>query len=132
MLCGKREEVRAALVARFAGAPRVRVLGIIDRMPELLARRGRAGPIDGRPDGDGGARHGILGHLVRLGARSHPRNNAAFADHGMAQVAQNRDELRAAVHAALQRRAAPDLSFRALPTAAQVVVERFGAQAGAA
>ena len=37
LLCGSREEVRGALAARFAGAPRVRVLGFIDRMPELLA-----------------------------------------------------------------------------------------------
>ena len=58
--------------------------------------------------------------------RGHVRaNNAAFARHGMAQVAGDRGELGAALRTALAAGAARDPSFAALPTAAQVVLERF-------
>ena len=64
--------------------------------------------------------------------RGHIRaNNAAFVRHGMARVASDRGELRAALRSALAAPAAPDPAFRALPTAAQAVLERFGAQVGA-
>jgi UDP-N-acetylglucosamine:LPS N-acetylglucosamine transferase len=132
VLCGSREEVRAAVAARFDGAPRVRVLGFIDRMPELLAA---ADVLVHSTAGLTVMEALVTGcSVISYGwGRGHIRaNNAAFAQHGMAQVARNRDELRAALRKALQRRAAPDLSFRVLPTAAQVVLERFGAQAGAA
>jgi UDP-N-acetylglucosamine:LPS N-acetylglucosamine transferase len=61
--------------------------------------------------------------------RGHIRaNNAAFVRHGMAQVAGDRRGLGAALRVALAERAAPEPSFAALPTAAEVVLARFGAQ----
>lgn len=132
VLCGSRVEVRSRIEARFAGSGRVRALGFTDRMPAVLAAadvliHSTAGLtvmealITGCP-------------VISYGwGRGHIRaNNTAFARHGMAQVARTRAELRVALRRALAADTVPDQTFRALPTAAQVVLERFAAQTVAA
>ncbi|MEO8690984.1 MAG: glycosyltransferase [Solirubrobacteraceae bacterium] len=129
VLCGSRDDVRAALEARFAGSPRVRVLGFSGRMPDVLAA---ADVLIHSTAGLTVMEALVTGcAVISYGwGRGHIRaNNAAFARHGMARVAGDRGELRAALAAALAAPGAPDPSFAALPTAAQVVLERFGAQA---
>ena len=125
LLCGSREEVRGALAARFAGAPRVRVLGFIDRMPELLAA---ADVLIHSTAGLTVMEALVAGcSVISYGwGRGHIRaNNRAFALHGMAQVARDRAELRTALRVALAAPADRDRSFASLPTAAQIVLERF-------
>jgi UDP-N-acetylglucosamine:LPS N-acetylglucosamine transferase len=125
LLCGSREEVRAALAARFAGAPRVRVLGFIDRMPELLAA---ADVLIHSTAGLTVMEALVTGcSVISYGwGRGHIRaNNRAFALHGLTQVARDRAELRTALRVALAAPAGRDHSFVSLPTAAQVVLERF-------
>ena len=119
LLCGSREEVRAALAARFAGAPRVRVLGFIDRMPELLA----AADVLIHSTAGLTVMEALVAacSVISYGwGRGHIRaNNRAFALHGMAQVARDRAELRTALRVALAAPAGRDRSFVSLPTAAQ-------------
>jgi processive 1,2-diacylglycerol beta-glucosyltransferase len=131
VLCGSRDDVRTQLAARFAGEDRVRVLGFTDRMPDFLAA---ADVLIHSTAGLTVMEALVTGcSVISYGwGRGHIRaNNAAFARHGMARVAADRGELRAALRSALAAPAAPDAAFRALPTAAQVVLERFGAQVGA-
>ena len=128
VLCGTRDPVREALERRFGGSSRVRLLGFTDRMPELLAA------ADALVHSTAGLT--VMEALVAgcpvisygWGAGHIRANNEAFARHGMARVARDRPELAAALRAALAERPEPDRSFAALPTAAQVVLERFGAQ----
>jgi processive 1,2-diacylglycerol beta-glucosyltransferase len=129
VLGGSRDDVRAALAARFAGEPRLRVLGFTDRMPDVLAA---ADVLIHSTAGLTVMEALVCGcSVISYGwGRGHIRaNNAAFARHGMAQVARDRRELAAALRVALAAPSQPDPSFAALPTAAQVVLERFGAQA---
>jgi processive 1,2-diacylglycerol beta-glucosyltransferase len=129
VLCGSRDDVRARLQARFAASGRVRVLGFTDRMPDVLAA---ADVLIHSTAGLTVMEALVTGcSVISYGwGRGHIRaNNAAFARHGMARVAGTRGELREALAAALTAGAEPDPSFRALPTAAQVVLERFEAQA---
>ena len=131
VLCGSRDDVRAQLAARFAAAERVRVLGFTDRMPDFLAA---ADVLIHSTAGLTVMEALVTGcSVISYGwGRGHIRaNNAAFVRHGMARVASDRGELRAALRSALAAPAAPDPAFRALPTAAEAVLERFGAQVGA-
>ena len=128
VLGGSRDDVRAALAARFAGTPRLRVLGFTDRCPTVLAA---ADVLIHSTAGLTVMEALVCGcSVISYGwGRGHIRaNNAAFARHGMAQVARDRRELAAALGAALAARPGRDASFAMLPTAAQVVLERFGAQ----
>jgi UDP-N-acetylglucosamine:LPS N-acetylglucosamine transferase len=127
VLCGTNEALRETLGERFAGrGGRVRVWGFTERMPELLAA------ADALVHSTAGLT--VLEALVRgcppisYGwGRGHIRaNNRAFTRLGLAAVAKDRGELRTALARALATRPAPDTSFGALPTAAQVVLERWG------
>ena len=132
VLCGSRDDVRSGIEARFAGSGRVRVLGFTDRMPDVLAA---ADVLIHSTAGLTVMEALVTGcAVISYGwGRGHIRaNNAAFARHGMAQVARTRAELRVALRRALAADTAPDQTFRALPTAAQVVLERFAAQTVAA
>jgi UDP-N-acetylglucosamine:LPS N-acetylglucosamine transferase len=128
LLCGSRDDVRATLEARFAASERVRVLGFTDRMPDVLAA---ADVLIHSTAGLTVMEALVTGcAVISYGwGRGHIRaNNAAFARHGMAQVAGTRAELRDALRTALAADTAPDPSFRSLPTAAQVVLERYAAE----
>ena len=72
-LCGRMEDVRARLAARFAGESRLRALGFTEVMGDWLAAARRPHPLDRGPDGARGDHPRLPGHLLRLGARAHPR-----------------------------------------------------------
>ena len=72
-LCGRMEDVRAALAARFAGESRLRALGFTEVMGDWLAAARRPRPLDRGADGAGGDDPRLPGDLLRLGARAHPR-----------------------------------------------------------
>ena len=125
-LCGRNEPVRRSLEARNGAEPRARVMGFTDRMGDLLAA------ADALVHSTAGLT--VLEAHVRgcptisYGwGRAHIRaNNEAFARFGLAEVALDRPQLRAALARALERRSEPDLSFAELPSAASVVLDRVG------
>lgn len=125
VLCGSNEALRERLAARFAGErERVEVWGFSDRLPELFAA------ADALVHSTAGLT--ILEALMRgLPAisygwgRGHIRaNNEAYARFGLAEVAADRAQLRAALGRALAARREPDLSLAALPSAAEVILAR--------
>jgi processive 1,2-diacylglycerol beta-glucosyltransferase len=129
VLCGRHDALRERLRARFDAHPRVRVLGFTDRMPDLLAAadalvHSTAGltVLEAIQRGCPAISYGWGHGHIRV-------NNRAFAAHGLADVATTPRALAAALQRALAARTAPDLSFAALPAAADVILERF---AGAA
>ncbi|MFL5843194.1 MAG: MGDG synthase family glycosyltransferase [Solirubrobacteraceae bacterium] len=121
VLCGSNEALRTRMAARGD----VDAWGFTDRMPELFAAadaliHSTAGltMLEALMRGLPAISYGWgLGH-IRL-------NNEAYARFGLAQVATDRAALGAALDRALASRPGPDLSFAALPTAAEVVLRRF-------
>ena len=119
--------MRAEIDARFAGEPRVRTVGFTDRMCDLLA----AGDVLIHST----AGLTVLEALMRgtspisygWGMAHIRTNNREFARHGLADVAQTPEELRAAIERALRNPRQPDLSARQRPTAASVVLEAAAA-----
>jgi UDP-N-acetylglucosamine:LPS N-acetylglucosamine transferase len=123
-LCGRNDALRRRVADRFAGQPRVRSLGFVERMAEVMAAADvlvhstagltvlEAWMLGCRPISYGWG----IGH-IRL-------NNRAFRRFGIAEVVPRKSELTAAVGRAL---AAPRVSrveeFARLPSAAQVVLE---------
>jgi processive 1,2-diacylglycerol beta-glucosyltransferase len=125
VLCGRNDGLLARMRARFGGDARVTALGFTDRMPDILAAgdclvHSTAGLTvleaiqRGCPVISYGWGHGH----IRV-------NNRAFAAHGLAAVATTPAALATALRRALASRGEPDLSFAALPRAADVVLERF-------
>jgi processive 1,2-diacylglycerol beta-glucosyltransferase len=121
-LCGRNEDLRVELAGRFGDEPRVRVEGFTEAMPVWLAA------ADALVHSTGGLT--VLEALMRgcppisYGwGRGHVRtNNAAFRRFGLADVAESRAELRAAIARALARgRLAPN-SFLDIPSAASFVL----------
>jgi UDP-N-acetylglucosamine:LPS N-acetylglucosamine transferase len=122
LLCGRSEAVRAALGSRFAGEPRVIVLGFSDRMPELMAA------ADVLVHSTAGLT--VLEALMR-GCRvisygwghAHIRvNNRAFERFGLARVASSREELAVALAGAVAEPSRPDGSLAGLPAASSAVL----------
>jgi processive 1,2-diacylglycerol beta-glucosyltransferase len=122
-LCGRNETVHADLEGRFGADPRVHVWGFTERMSDLLAA---ADALVHSTAGLTVLEAHVRGcPIVSYGwGRGHIRaNNRAFVRFGLADVAHDRGQLRAALARALRERNAPDLSFARLPTAASVVLE---------
>ena len=121
-LCGRNEDLRARLLARYAGEERVRVVGFTEQMSEWLA----AG--DALVHSTGGLT--VLEAYVRgcptisYGwGRGHIRaNNAAFRRYGIAQVVESKRDLDRALRGALATRNAPGLALAAMPSAASLVL----------
>ena len=128
VLCGHDEALAGRLLARF-GRERLVTLGFTDRMPEVLQAGDVLRPLDRRADRHGGARARLPRGLLRLGGRppagQQRRLRPPWAGGGRRLPAGPR--ARAARRAGAPRR--PDPSFAALPTAAAVVLEAFGAAA---
>lgn len=126
VLCGHREDVRAAMAARFAGDPAVRVWGFTDDMPLLLAA---ADVLVHATAGLTVLEALMCGcRVVSYGwGRGHIRaNNRAYAEHGLAAVAADRAALDPAISEALARGPAPP--YRPdLPHAADLVIASAGA-----
>jgi UDP-N-acetylglucosamine:LPS N-acetylglucosamine transferase len=122
-LCGRNEEIRAALERRFAGDPRVRVEGFTEEMSDWLAAAdvlvhstGGLTMLEAEMRGCPAVSYGWGRGHVRL-------HNRAFRHFGLAVVATDPPELRAAVAAALLRgRASSD--FSGYPSAASLILER--------
>jgi processive 1,2-diacylglycerol beta-glucosyltransferase len=121
-LCGRNEELRAALGHRFAGDTRVVVEGFTERMPDWFAAadllvHSTAGltVLEALMSGCGVVSYGWgVGH-VRV-------NNEAFVKFGLAEVARSRAELGPAMRRALAEKPSADGSFASLPSAASVVL----------
>jgi len=121
-LCGRNEQLRERVSERFAGDPRVRVLGFTNRMGEILAASDvlihssvgltvleaivRGCPVISYGFG--------YGH-VRV-------SNHALERFKLAQVATSADELGPAIERALTERPEPDSSFAARPTSAAMIL----------
>jgi processive 1,2-diacylglycerol beta-glucosyltransferase len=126
-LCGRNEGLRARVARRFARDPRVRVEGFTEQMPDWLAA------ADALVHATGGLT--VLEALMRgcpaisYGwGRGHVRlNNNAFRRFELAQVAETRAELHAALAAALAGGRTRTDSFEDLPSAASLVLEVAGA-----
>ena len=126
VLCGRDETLAGRLTARF-GHARLMTLGFTDRMPEVLQA---ADVLVHSTAGLTVMEALVLGCPVvsyGWGAGHLRANDAAFARHGLAAVAGSRPALAAALRDALGHPRRPDPSFAALPTAASVVLEAFGA-----
>jgi processive 1,2-diacylglycerol beta-glucosyltransferase len=126
ILCGTSEARRLELTARFAGQERVRAMGFTDRMPDVLAA---ADVLIHSTAGLTVMEALIVGcRVISYGwGVAHIRaNNAAFAEHGHATVVGDRAGLRAAVLDAFANPGVPDPGFARLPTAAEVVAQRYG------
>lgn len=124
VLCGTNDEVRGRIAGRFGG-DRVQAWGFTDRMPELFA----AGDALIHSTAGLTMLEALMRGLPAISygwGRGHIRlNNEAYARFGLAEVAGDRRALGAALDRALTARPEPDLSFAALPTAAEVVLRRF-------
>lgn len=121
-LCGRNDDVRARLLDRYAGNPRVRIVGFTEQMSEWLAA------ADALIHSTGGLT--VLEAYVRgcptisYGwGRGHIRaNNEAFRKHGIADVVGSERELASALRGALGSRRAPGFALAALPSAASLVL----------
>jgi UDP-glucose 4-epimerase len=121
-LCGRNQQLRERVSERFAGDPRVRVLGFTNRMGEILAASNvlihssvgltvleaiiRGCPVISYGFG--------YGH-VRV-------SNHALERFKLAQVATSSAELGPAIERALAERPEPDPSFAARPTSAAMIL----------
>jgi len=121
-LCGRNEQLRERVSGRFAGDPRVRVLGFTNRMGEILAASNalihssvgltvleaivRGCPVISYGFG--------YGH-VRV-------SNHALERFKLAQVATSAAELGPAIERALAQQPEPDTSFAARPTSAAMIL----------
>jgi processive 1,2-diacylglycerol beta-glucosyltransferase len=121
-LCGRNDELRARLGARYAAEPRVRLVGFTEQMAEWLAAS------DALVHSTGGLT--VFEAYVRgcptisYGwGRGHIRaNNAGFRRYGIAEVVETEDELARALRGAIEARRAPGLALAALPSGASLVL----------
>lgn len=124
ILCGRNDELAERMAAAFSGEPRVHVSGFTDHMSELFAA---ADVLVHSTAGLTVLEAWIRGcRVVSYGwGVAHIRaNNAGFVRHGIARVARDRRELRAALEAAVgEQRVERHEQFADLPSAARVVLE---------
>jgi len=121
-LCGRNEELRERLADRFRNRERARVEGFTDAMPDWMAA------ADALVHSTGGLT--VLEALMQgcpaisYGwGRGHLRvNNRAFVRFGLAEVVDNRPELRSALARALAGGRTSTTSFSCLPSAASIVL----------
>jgi UDP-N-acetylglucosamine:LPS N-acetylglucosamine transferase len=126
VMCGRNDELRARVGARYASEPRVRAIGFTDRVPELFSAadvlvHSTAGltVLEAHLSGCATISYGW--------GRGHIRaNNRAFLRYGLADVAATRAQLGPALERALERPRSAGRGLGGLPTAASVVCERFG------
>jgi processive 1,2-diacylglycerol beta-glucosyltransferase len=127
VMCGRNEQLRARLTARFGGEQRVVPIGFTTQVPELFAA---ADTLVHSTAGLTVLEAWVLGcPTISYGwGRGHIRaNNRAYVRYGIADVARDRDELSGALRRALAAPRSPDPGFARLPVAADVVLELIGA-----
>ncbi|MBJ7342753.1 MAG: hypothetical protein JHC46_04090 [Solirubrobacteraceae bacterium] len=122
ILCGRSEQVQARLSKAFALAPRAKVVGFTERMPELLAAadvlvHSTAGltAFEARVRGCQLISYGWGVAHIRL-------NNEAYEQFALAEVAPDRSALAGALTRALQRPRTIDLAYGERPSAAAEVL----------
>ena len=121
-LCGRNEQLRERVAQRFAGDPRVRVLGFTNRMGEILAAS------DALVHSSVGLT--VLEAIIRgcpvisygFGYGHVRVSNHALEHFKLAQVATSSEDLAPAIERALAERPEPDPSFAARPTSAAMIL----------
>lgn len=128
--CGRSEDTRAAVAARFATEPRVRVIGFTNRMSALLS----AGDVLVHSSAGLTVLEGLLCgcRVISYGwGVAHIRlNNRAFRRFGLAWTARTPDQLRAMVARALAEPAPAPPRLADLPSAAALVLREAWVPAG--
>jgi processive 1,2-diacylglycerol beta-glucosyltransferase len=122
ILCGRSEAIHRHLSEAFAMAPRAKVVGFTERMPELLAA---ADVLIHSTAGLTAFEARIRGcQLISYGwGVAHIRlNNEAYERFGLAEVAPDRSSLADALARALQRPRTADLAYGERPSAAAEVL----------
>ena len=128
-VAGRNDEVRERLEARFAGEPRVRVLGFTDRMRDLIAAAdalvhsgGGVTCLEGLVTGCPTVLYGMPPGHWRANARG-------MASLGVARVARSPRDLRTALGAALEA-PAPAVPYGSTSSAASLVLATSSAGNG--
>ncbi len=121
-LCGHNDNVRARVAQRFAGDPRLRLMGFTDRMGDVLA----AGDVLIHST----AGLTVLEAIIRgcpvisygFGYGHVRASNQALQRFGLAQVATKQRDLAPALQRALEHRPEPNDSFARRPTTASLIL----------
>jgi UDP-glucose 4-epimerase len=121
-LCGRNDKLRAKVVARFGGEPRLRVMGFTDRMGDVLAA------ADALVHSSAGLT--VLEAIIRgcpvvsygFGVGHVRASNAALERFKLAQVARRETDLKADIARALEGRPDPDASFARRPPTASYIL----------
>jgi processive 1,2-diacylglycerol beta-glucosyltransferase len=121
-LCGRNDKLRAKVTARFAGEPRLRVMGFTDRMGDVLAA------ADVLVHSSAGLT--VLEAIIRgcpvvsygFGVGHVRASNTALERFKLAQVARKQRDLGPAIARALEHRPEPDGSFARRPSTASLII----------
>jgi UDP-glucose 4-epimerase len=121
-LCGRNDKLRARVSTRFAGEPRLRVMGFTDRMGDVLAAS------DALVHSSAGLT--VLEAIIRgcpvisygFGYGHVRASNAALQRFGLAQVARTQQDIGPALERALVRRPDPDGRFARRPSTASLIL----------
>ncbi|HEY5188122.1 MAG TPA: NAD-dependent epimerase/dehydratase family protein, partial [Solirubrobacteraceae bacterium] len=121
-LCGRNDKTRARVAQRFAGEPRLRVMGFTDRMGDVLAA------ADVLVHSSAGLT--VLEAIIRgcpvvsygFGVGHVRASNSALERFKLAQVARRERDLEPAIARALEMETEPDTSFARRPSTASLIL----------
>ncbi len=121
-LCGRNDKLRAKVARRFAGEPRLRIMGFTDRMGDVLAA------ADVLVHSSAGLT--VLEAIIRgcpvvsygFGVGHVRASNTALERFELAQVARNKRELGPKIGRALDLRTEPDPRFARRPSTASLIL----------
>jgi UDP-glucose 4-epimerase len=121
-LCGRNDYLRARVAQRFAGDPRLRLMGFTDRMGDVLAA------ADALIHSSVGLT--VLEAIIRgcpvisygFGYGHVKESNRALERFGLAQVAREQSDIAPALERALAHRPEPDGSFARRPSTASLIL----------
>jgi UDP-glucose 4-epimerase len=121
-LCGRNDKLRAKVVQRFGGEPRLRVMGFTDRMGDVLAA------ADVLVHSSAGLT--VLEAIIRgcpvvsygFGVGHVRASNAALERFKLAQVARREHDLEPDIARALEQHPEPDGSFARRPSTASLIL----------
>ncbi|MGI8429944.1 MAG: NAD-dependent epimerase/dehydratase family protein [Solirubrobacteraceae bacterium] len=121
-LCGRNDKLRAKIAKRFAGEPRLKLMGFTDRMGDVLAAS------DALVHSSAGLT--VLEAIIRgcpvvsygFGYGHVRASNAALERFGLAQVARSEQDLAPALQRALARRPEPNGDFARRPSTASLIL----------
>ncbi len=121
-LCGRNDKTRATVARRFAGEPRLRIMGFTDRMGDVLAA------ADVLVHSSAGLT--VLEAIIRgcpvvsygFGVGHVRASNGALERFKLAQVARREADLEPAINRALEIEHEPDTSFARRPSTASLIL----------